>query len=126
MIESPLHTSVAEALIVGIGALLTSTVVAADTAEQPFPSVQVTKYVPELVTVIDELVNVLDQTFPDGWLDVNTTEPPVQNEVGPFAEIVGADGLELTVTTVGIEVAVQPLLSVYVNVYVPEDDTVTV
>ena len=38
-IESPLHTSVADALIVGIGALLTLTDVGVDVAEQPFPSV---------------------------------------------------------------------------------------
>ncbi len=50
---SPLHAEVADALIVGIGVLLTFTVVGTDVDEQLFASVTVTVYEPELVTVID-------------------------------------------------------------------------
>jgi hypothetical protein len=65
--DSPLHISVAEALTVGIGALLTLTEVGIDVAEHPFPSIYVTVYDPEVVTVIDELVSPeFDQTFPVG------------------------------------------------------------
>ena len=45
-----------------------------------------------------------------GLEDVKFTDPPEQNVVGPFAVIIGMDGNELTVTTVGIEVALHPPL----------------
>jgi hypothetical protein len=61
---SPLHTSNADELTVGIGALLTLTAVAEDVAEQPFTSVNVTVYEPEVVTVIAADVAELDHTFP--------------------------------------------------------------
>ncbi len=34
-------------------------------------------------------------------MDVNVTDPPAQNVVGPPAEIVGGDGSGLTVTFLG-------------------------
>ena len=49
------------------------------------------------------------QTLPVAELEVRTTLPPAQKVVGPPAEMVGVAGLALTVTTVGAEVAVQPL-----------------
>ena len=97
---SPEHPTKAVALTVGIGALLTFTEVAAEVAEQPFPSVVVTVYVPVDVTVIVCVVAVVDQTFPFAVLDVKSTEPPVQNDVAPFAEIVGVTGVAFIVTTI--------------------------
>jgi hypothetical protein len=63
-------------------------------------------------------------TLPLAWLEVSTTLSPVQNVVGPFAEMVGAAGFGLTVTTVGNEVTVHPFRSVYVTSYAPEEFTV--
>ena len=63
-------------------------------------------------------------TLPVVWLEESTTLSPVQNVVGPFAEMVGADGFGFTVTTVGSDVAVQPFRSVYVTSYEPDAFTV--
>ena len=41
--------------------------------------------------------------MPVALLDVSVTEPPVQNVVGPPAEIVGVDGIGFTVTDVAAE-----------------------
>ena len=81
--------------VVGIG--LTVTIVAAETAEHPKPFVSVTVYDPAVETVIDCVVSLVDQPFPLGDEDVNTTTPPSQNVVGPLAEISGAEGAGLTV-----------------------------
>ena len=48
--------------------------------------------------MIDWVVSVVDQVFPELAEEVNTTEPPVQNVVGPPALTVGAAGIGLTVT----------------------------
>ena len=45
-------------------------------------------------------------------VEVNVTLPPAQKVVGPEGVIVGVAGKAFTVTTVGAEVAVQPLLPV--------------
>ena len=50
----------------------------------------------------------VDQVFPLVAEDVNTTFPPWQKVVGPFAAIVGAVGFGLTITVVPIDVAEQP------------------
>jgi len=55
-----------------------------------------------------------DHTLPVALLDVNVTLPPMQNEVGPDADIVGA-GLGFTVTTFDA-VLVHPFASVTVTV----------
>jgi hypothetical protein len=47
------------------------------------------------------------------------TEPPGQNDVGPPAVMTGVDGLALTVTVVGAEVALQPLAFVTVTLHEP-------
>ena len=39
-------------------------------------------------------------------LEINVTEPPEQNEVGPVLLIVGVGGTGFTVTAVGFDVAV--------------------
>jgi hypothetical protein len=41
--------------------------------------------------------------FPLLCEEVSTTDPPVQNVVGPPADMVGADGIAFTVTTTGDE-----------------------
>jgi len=67
----------------------------------------VTVYDPLWLTVMDWVVAPFDHTFPVVAEDVKTTVPPEQNVVGPLALMVGAAGNGLTVTTVGVEVALQ-------------------
>lgn len=43
------------------------------------------------------MFSVVDQVFPELAEEVNTTDPPVQNVVGPPAVIVGAAGIGFTV-----------------------------
>jgi hypothetical protein len=45
--------------------------------------------------------------LPEALEDVNITEPPEQNVVGPLALIVGVVGTVFTVTVVGLEDAEQ-------------------
>jgi hypothetical protein len=54
-------------------------------------------YEPLDVTVIDCVVSVVDQVFPAEAEEVNMTEPPAQNVVGPPAVTVGAAGIGFTV-----------------------------
>jgi hypothetical protein len=65
---------------------------------------------------MDCVVAPFDQRLPEAEEEVNVTEPPVQNVVGPPAVIVGVAGLALTVTTVAAEVAEQPAPLVTVTV----------
>ena len=46
------------------------------------------------------VVAVVDHVFPEATLDVNITDPPVQKEVGPPAEIVGIAGKAFTITVI--------------------------
>lgn len=48
-----------------------------------------------------------DHTFPVALLDVKVTLPPIQNEVGPPAEMVGV-GLVFTVTGIELDVPEHP------------------
>jgi len=48
-----------------------------------------------------------DHAFPVVAEDVKTTVPPEQKVVGPLALMVGVAGNRLTVTTVGVDVAIQ-------------------
>jgi hypothetical protein len=57
--------------------------------------------------VIDWVVAPVDQVFAVAALEVNVTLPPEQKVKGPLAEIVGAEGVELTVTIVGVDVTEQ-------------------
>jgi hypothetical protein len=66
---------------------LTVTVVFAEVPAQPF-CVTVTANTPDALTVIDCVTAPVLQLLPDTALDVSTTDPPAQNVVGPFAEIV--------------------------------------
>lgn len=93
-------------VIVGVaGMLLTVTTTGVEVADVHDPSHVYTVYVPEVVTVIACDVAPLDHEFPDTADEVNVTLPPVQNDVGPLAETVGAAGDAVTVTFVGAEEA---------------------
>jgi hypothetical protein len=109
--------------IVGVASNgFTVTVVGADVAEHvPFDTV--TEYVPEVETVIDCVVAPVDQVFPVALEDVNTTDPPAQNVVGPPAVIIGVAGTGFTVTVVGADAAEHVPFDT-VTEYVP--DVVTV
>ena len=48
--------------------------------------------------------------------DVSVTSPPIQKEVGPLALIVGAGGIELTVTVTGADAGLVQPSSVCVTV----------
>jgi hypothetical protein len=81
----------------------TATTVPAEEADVQPPLVTLTVYVPPVETVMDCVVAPLDQVLPLADDDVNVTEPPEQNVVGPPAVIAGVEGNELTVTTVPAE-----------------------
>jgi hypothetical protein len=55
--------------------------------------------------VMDCVVAPFDHTLFVGEDEVSTTLLPEQNVVGPPAEIVGTDGMGLTVTETGVELA---------------------
>ena len=62
-------------------------------------------------TVIDCVVSPVDHTLSETDEDVNITESPAQNVVGPFEEIVGVAGTGFTVTVSTVELPeVQPLV----------------
>lgn len=83
-----------------------------------------TVYVPEVETVMDCVVAVVDQVFPVGDEEVNTTDPPVQKVVGPPGVITGTLGAGFTVTVVGADAATHPEPFPTVTVYEPEAETV--
>ena len=73
---------------------------------------------------MDCVVAPVDQVFPVAEDDVKTTDPPEQKVVGPPAVMVGAVGIEFTVTVVPADDEdVQPD-AVAVTVYVPAVETV--
>ena len=74
---------------------------------------------PEVVTVIDCVVSLVDQRFPVEEDDVNTTEPPAQNLVGPLGVIVGTAGKAYTVTTVAKELPEEHPAKICSTVYEP-------
>ena len=61
--------------------------------------------------MIDCVVSPVDQKLSETDEDVNITESPAQNVVGPLAEMVGVAGTGFTVTVSTVELpAVQPLV----------------
>lgn len=95
-------------VMVGVtGGAVTVTVVPA-LVELHVPFETVTVYVPEVETVIEFVVSVVDQVFPEGAEEVSVTDPPVQKVVGPPATITGTLGEGFTVTTVGADAATHP------------------
>ena len=69
-----------------------------------------------VVSPVDHKLSVAEE-------DVNTTEPPEQNVVGPLAVMVGTAGIGLTVMPIGEELAEHKPLST-VTEYAPEAKTV--
>lgn len=87
--------------MVGVGGTgLAVTVIPNEEADEQPPDVMATVQVPEFETVIDCVVAPVDHRFPLVDEEVNTTEPPEQNAIGPPTEMVGVGGTELTVTEV--------------------------
>ena len=86
---------VPDAVMVGTaGAGETETVTGDEFPEiQPLASVLFTEKLPLLLTTMLWLVAPLDQIFPDENDDVSVTDPPLQNERGPEAEIEGVEGV---------------------------------
>jgi hypothetical protein len=76
---------------------LTVTTVAEEAGDVQPATVCVTVYVPEVVTLIEGVLAVLDQRFPDAAEEVSVTLPPVQKVVGPPGVTVGAAGIAFTV-----------------------------
>jgi hypothetical protein len=58
--------------------------------------------------------------FPVADDEVNTTEPPAQNVVGPTAPIVGVDGISFTVIVIPALAVLEQPEAVTITVYVPE------
>ena len=99
----------------GIGVTVTS--VEADVAEVQPSKVTDTVYEPAADDVMLEEVSFVDQIFPVGAEDVNTTLPPAQKLSGPLAVMVGAGGIGLEETTTGTDVCeTHPEGFVYVTV----------
>ncbi len=107
-----------DGVIVGVeGKGFTVTVMLFEGAEVHPPLLTTTEYVPLVVAEIDAVVAPPGvQTLLTGLLLFKVTLPPEQKVVGPDAVIEGVAGIGLTVTTVGAEVAVQPLTSVICTV----------
>ena len=61
-------------------------------------------------TVIACVVSPLDHKYEPPGDEVNITESPRQNVVGPLGVMVGGPGILLSVTTVAGLVALQPLV----------------
>lgn len=96
--------SVVPVTIVGAGGkAFTVTLCGAEVPEvHPFVITCTTK-VPEVDTVIDCVVAPFDHKLLDADEEVNTTELPAQNVVGPLAVIVGTAGIVFTITFTGAE-----------------------
>jgi len=110
-------------VIVAVGSGLTVTDCDPGADVQPFASVVVTVYVPEVETVIAAVVAPVDQRYDTPPDAVSVTLPPAQNVVAPLGVIVAVgSGFTVTVCDAGAEV--QPFASVVVTVYVPEVETV--
>ena len=93
---------------VAAGAALTVTVVGALVVLQ-VPSLTVTVYSPDAVTVMARVVAPVDQRYEVPSVAVRVTEPPAQNVAGPLA-VMAAEGTSGIVA--GAEKAPQPSLSV--------------
>jgi hypothetical protein len=87
------------------------------------PEPTLTVYEPPEEVLIELVVSAVDQVFPVGDEDVKTTDPPLQNVVGPLGVIVGVAGGGVTVTIVPALVELQVPFET-LTVYVPEVETV--
>ena len=68
------------------------------------------------MTLIVCIVSPDDHRLPVASEEVNVTEPPSQNVVGPPAVTTSVVGVGFTVTVIGTDVAEHPFPSVYVTV----------
>ena len=66
------------------------------------------------------MIAPVDHKLPLAEDDVKFTDPPSQKVVEPLGVTTGVAGIGFTVTFVIVEVAEQPLPSVYVTEYVPD------
>ena len=69
---------------------------------------------PLAIALIDGVIAPLDQRYDDPLDAVSVTLPPAQNVVEPPAVML-ATGLAFAVTTVGVDIALQPFASVTVT-----------
>jgi hypothetical protein len=111
------------AAIVGVGGIgLTVIVVPALAALEQPEAVTIIVYVPAAVAVYVWLVAPLIAApslyhwLPVADDEVNTTDPPAQNVVGPPAEIVGVAGIGLTTTVVPELAALEHVNAVVITV----------
>src|SRR5260221_12769170 len=90
--------------------------------EHPVESNTVTVKQPEELIVMIGVVAPLLQRYAvivaKGTMQINSTEPPSQNSVGPLGVITGT-GFGLTVTITGYEIPIHPFASVTMMVNVP-------
>ena len=70
-----------------------------------------------VVSPVDQMLSIADD-------EVKITESPAQNVVGPFAVIVGVEGVGLTVTLSAIELPEEHPLVMTSTVKLPEVETV--
>lgn len=118
--DPPIQNDVGpEAEITGVTAFAnTLTAIAFEFGEiHPFTSVTIAVYDPDEFTLIGFNVLPVDHVIPEEIDDSSSTCPPGQNDVGPFAVIVGGAGLAKTLTLTGFESGlIQPLAFAYFTV----------
>lgn len=103
--------------VAGFG--LTTTLIVLDLPDLQPNAVVVTVKLPEKVTLIDWVTCSVLHSFPVVALDIRITLSPRQKVVLPTTVISGVVGIGFAVTTVGAEVAEQPLALVLVTVKLP-------
>lgn len=103
--------------VAGIGLTVTLTVF--ELADLHSSSVVVTVKFPEEVTLIDWVTCPVLHSLPVASLEISITLSPWQKVVLPTTVIVGVAGIGFTVTTVGAEVAEQPVELILVTVKLP-------
>jgi hypothetical protein len=96
-------------VILGVGNAFTTIFVGDEVLEHPAAFVTVTVRAPAVVTTMDGVVAPVLHKYVDPALAVNVTFAPAHKLVFPPAVIV-AVGRAFTVTTVAVDVAVQPVL----------------
>ena len=115
VVVEPAQIVVTPSICERTGSSLTVTLVTVLVAEQPLDPVTVTVGEDVVETVIEAVVAPVLQRYDVPVLAVNSTLPPEQNVVD-VAGVIVAVGKALTVTTVAVLVAEQPLDPVTVTV----------
>jgi hypothetical protein len=96
-------------VILGVGNAFTTIFVGDEVVEHPAAFVTVTVRAPAVVTTMDGVVAPVLHKYDEPALAVNVTLAPAHKLVFPLAVML-AVGNAFTVTTVAIDVAVQPVL----------------